>query len=62
MGKINNMSETNTQHLQKVNRQVKRIEEQIRIINETTRLINEKLDELIKALHDYDDDLGSEIE
>lgn len=56
------MSETNVQHVQKLSRQVKRIEDQIKIINETTKLINEKLEELVKALHDYDDDLGSEIE
>lgn len=59
MDKINNMDETN---IQKLNNQLKRIEDKIKAINKTATLINEKLDELIKALHDYDEDLSSEIE
>jgi prefoldin subunit 5 len=59
MDKINNMDETN---VQKLNNQLKRIEDKIKAINKTATLINEKLDELIKALHDYDEDLSSEIE
>lgn len=53
------MDETN---IQKLNNQLKRIEDKIKAINKTATLINEKLDELIKALHDYDEDLSSEIE
>jgi prefoldin subunit 5 len=59
MDKINNMDETN---VQKLNNQLKRIEDKIKAINKTTTLINEKLDELIKALHEYDGDLSDEIE
>ena len=44
----------------KINDALDRISNKIAEINTKTKAINEKLDGLIKALHDYDDDLSNE--
>lgn len=43
-----------------INKQLDTISEAITTINATVNSINQRLEELIKALHDYDDDLSYE--
>lgn len=46
--------------MNELNKQLDTISETITTINTTVNSINQRLEELIKALHDYDDDLSYE--